>query len=77
MSLFFCDEMEIEHEIHSVLQCQRYQTYRDNFFTYICRNVSKIFLNNDAVDKFIFLMKLNYKYRSALGPSKKKFFFLI
>ena len=43
------------------MQCPRYQTYRDNFFTYICRNDSKCFMNNDAVDKFIFLMKFNGK----------------
>ena len=40
---FFCDEMEIEDEIHFGAECPRYQTYRDNFFTYICRNVSKKF----------------------------------
>ena len=44
------------------LQCPRYQTYRDNFFTYICRNISKNFMNNNAVDTFIFIMKLNGKH---------------
>ena len=58
----FCDEREIEDEIHFAVRCPRYQTYRDSFFTYICRNVSKKFMNNDAVDKFIFLMKLNGKH---------------
>ena len=29
----FCDEREIEDEIHFVVRCPRYQTYRDNFFT--------------------------------------------
>ena len=51
----FCDEREIEDEIHFVVRCPRYQTY-------ICRNVSKKFMNNDAVDKFIFLMKLDVKH---------------
>ena len=58
----FCDEWEIENEIYFVVRCPRYQTYRHNFFTYICRNVSKKFMNNDVVDKFIFLMKLNGKH---------------
>ena len=56
--------MEIEDEIHFVEQCPRYQTYRDNFFTYIYRNVSKNFMNNDAVDKFIIPMKLNGNIRN-------------
>ena len=44
------------------MQCSRYQIYSDNFFTYICKNVSKYFMNNDAVDEFIFLTKLNGKH---------------
>ena len=55
--------MEIDDEINFVVQCPRYQTYyRDNFFTYICRNASKNFMNHAAVDQFIFLMNLNGKY---------------
>ena len=48
----------------SILLCnvQDIKLIGDNFFTYICRNVSKNFMNNDAVDKFIFLMKLNGKH---------------
>ena len=57
-----CDKLEIEDEIHFVVQCPRYQSLRDNFFMYICRNVSENFVNYDAVDKFIFLMKLNGKH---------------
>ena len=40
--------MEIEDEIYFVVQCPKYQTYRDNCFTYICKNVSKNFVNNDV-----------------------------
>ena len=54
--------MEIKDEIHFVMQYTRYQTYKDNFCTYICRNVSKKIMNKDAVEKFIFLMKLNDKH---------------
>ena len=54
--------MEIEDEIHFVVQCPRYQTIGITFSTYICGNVSKNFMNNDAVDKFINLMKLNGKH---------------
>ena len=54
--------MEIEDEIHFVVQYPRYQTYWDNFFTYIFRNVSENLMNNDAVDKFISIMKLNVKH---------------
>ena len=55
-------DLDSAKEKLSVVSDLDWQGYRDNFFTYICRNVSKKFMNNDAVDKFIFLMKLNGKH---------------
>ena len=53
-----CNEMEIEDEIHFVIQCPRYQNQRETFFSYICDNVTVEFNNIDVFDKFMVLMKL-------------------
>ena len=50
--------MEIEDEIHFVIQCQRYQNQREMFFSYIYHNVTVEFNNVDVFDKFMILMKL-------------------
>ena len=40
-----CKTNEVEDEIHFVINCNGYTTKRTYFFSYICNNVSNIFMN--------------------------------
>ena len=68
-----CDRNEIEDEIHFMLNCTLYDEIRNRL---LLSNVVNIINNFDELsneDKFIFIMKLNYKiYYKYLDEAWRK-----